>query len=256
MKVLLETKNLTKNFGGLAAVQGVNLTVNQGEVLGLIGPNGSGKTTFFNLVTGFLHSSEGSIIFDGNDITKLAPHKIAKKGIVRSFQLVDLIRSRTALENVSLAFYMHTGIGFWEAWFHTPGSSAKEKRILANATELLDFVGMANMKDELAGNLPVGYRKLLSIAMGLAASPKLLLLDEPTAGMSAEETANTVNQLGKVRDRGVTMMVVEHDMKVVMGFSNRIVVLNYGRKIAEGSPSEIKANREVIAAYLGTKKGA
>lgn len=256
MTVLLETRNLSKFFGGLAAVQDVNVTVNKGEVVGLIGPNGAGKSTFFNLLTGFLRPSSGTVMFDGEEIVGLAPHRLAKKGITRSFQLVSLVKSKTALENLSLSFHLHTGIGLFESWIHSRASQDKEKQILDEALDLLDFVDMKSMKDELAGNLSTGHQKLLSIAMGLATSPKLLLLDEPTAGMSAEETDNTIQQLGKVRDRGVTMMVVEHDMRVVMGFSDRIIVLNYGQKIAEGSPSEIRTNKRVIEAYLGREQEA
>jgi len=254
MPVLLETKKLTKHFGGLAAIQDLDLVVNKGEVVSLIGPNGAGKSTFFSLVTGFLHPSKGFVMFNGENISGLPPHKIAKKGMVRSFQLVSLITKCSALENVSLAFHLNTGIGFWETWLHTPSSKKKEMDILREAVELLDFVGMAGMQNELAGNLSLGYQKMLSIAMHLAASPKLLLLDEPTAGMSARETDTTIRQLGKVRDRGVTMMVVEHDMRVVMSFSDRIIVLNYGHKIAEGSPYEIQNNKQVIEAYLGTEQ--
>jgi branched-chain amino acid transport system ATP-binding protein len=253
--VLLETNGLTKHFGGLAAVCQLDIYVNQGEMVGLIGPNGAGKTTVFNLITGVLRPTRGKVLFDGHDITGRKPHVIAKMGIGRTFQLASLFADFTVLENVVASFYLYPKSGFWEALFHTPAYRKKEEYILNQAEEVLQLVGLDKVKDELAKNLPHGHQKVLNVARALAVKPKLLLLDEPIAGMTRDEIVFSLGVFEKMRSQGITILLVEHNMEI-MSLCDRIIVLNFGNKIAEGSSEEVRQNGDVIQAYFGSDYAA
>jgi branched-chain amino acid transport system ATP-binding protein len=250
--MLLETKGLTKFFGGLAAVFELDMCIKEGEIVGLIGPNGAGKTTVFNLITGFLQPSMGKIVFDGRAITGTRPHLIAKMGIGRTFQLAYLFPDFTVLENVVASFHLHPKPGLWEALFNTSFNREKEEYILSQAREILQFVGLEEVKDTLGRNLPHGYQKLLTMARALAIKPKLLLLDEPVAGMSLEEINFAMSVIEKIRSQGITILLVEHNMKI-MSLCDRVIVINFGNKIAEGSMEEVRQNKDVIRAYFGTE---
>ena len=246
---LLETRQLTRLFGGLAAVNRVDLTVDKGEIVGLIGPNGAGKTTCFNLLTGFLRPTRGSIVFDGEDITGLRPHQIAARGLVRTFQQTTLFPDLTALQNVLLGLHLHSGKGPRQVLFSRRDFPADE---IARGREVLDFTGLAAHADQLSRNLPHGHQRVLGIAMALAAQPRLLLLDEPVTGMNLDESGRVMELVKTIRSRGTTVLLVEHNMKAVMGTCERIVVLNVGQKLAEGTPSQVSTSPDVIQAYLGT----
>lgn len=253
--MLLETKGLTKYFGGLVAVSDLDIYVNQGEIVGLIGPNGAGKTTVFNLITGVLRPSAGKIIYDNQDITGKKPHIAAKMGIGRTFQLASLFADFTVLENVVASFYLYPKSGFWEAMFNTPSYRKKEGYIANQALEILQLVGLDGVKDELAKNLPHGYQKVLGVARALAVKPKLLLLDEPIAGMTPDEINFSLTAFEKMRSQGITFLMVEHNMEI-MSLCDRVIVLNFGHKIAEGLPEEVRQNEDVIQAYFGSEHAA
>ena len=246
---LLETRELTRLFGGLAAVNRVDLTVDKGEIVGLIGPNGAGKTTCFNLLSGFLRPTRGSIVFDGEDITGLRPHQIAARGLVRTFQQTTLFQDLTALENVLLGLHLSSGKGPRQVLFSRRDFPADE---IARGREVLDFTGLSAHADQLSRNLPHGYQRVLGIAMALAAQPRLLMLDEPVTGMNLDESGRVMELVQTIRSRGTTILLVEHNMKAVMGTCERIVVLNFGQKLAEGTPSQVSTSPAVIQAYLGT----
>ena len=249
---LLEVRNLSKYFGGLAAVDNVSMEAHEGEILGLVGPNGAGKTTLFNLVTGFFRPSAGKIMFQGKNVTGRKPNRIAEKGIVRTFQTANtLFQMRTARENVLIACHLQYRAGFLRVLLNTPFARREERETEQRALELIEMMGLSPVKDEYAGNLPHGHQRMLGVCLALAANPQLLLLDEPVTGLTAEETSTFIDRLRKLRDSGITILLVEHNMRAVMGGCDRIVVLNHGRKIAEGSPEEIRGNQEVIEAYLG-----
>ena len=248
--MLLETKSLTKYFGGLAAVSEVDMAIDEGQIVGLIGPNGAGKTTFFNLITGFLRPSKGEINFEGRDISHKKPYSIAKMGIGRTFQLATSFSDFSVLENVVASFHLYAKPNLWEAIFRTSTYHRKEEYILNQAMETLRITGLTKVKNELAKNLPHGYQKMLTMARALAINPKLLLLDEPLSGMNPGEIGTAMEVIEKARQEGVTILLVEHNLKI-MDICNKMIVLNYGCKIAEGSPGEVRENREVIAAYLG-----
>ncbi len=250
--MFLETQGLTKFFGGLAAVFDLNMYIKEGEIVGLIGPNGAGKTTVFNLITGFLQPSRGKIAFDGKMITGARPHLIAKMGIGRTFQLAYLFPDFTVLENIVASFHLHPKPGLWEALFNTSSKRKKEEYILSQAWEILQFVGLEEVKDTLGRNLPHGYQKLLTMARALAIRPKLLLLDEPVAGMGLEEINFAMSVIEKIRSQGITILLVEHNMKI-MNLCDRVIVINFGNKIAEGSMEEVRQNKDVIQAYFGTE---
>lgn len=254
-EVLLETKGLTKYFGGLVAVSNLDMYVNQGEIVGLIGPNGAGKTTVFNLITGVLRPSEGKIIYDNKDITGKKPHVAAKMGIGRTFQLASLFADFTVLENIVASFYLYPKSGFWEAMFNTPSYRKKEEYISNQALEILQLVGLDEVKDELAKNLPHGYQKVLGVARALAVKPKLLLLDEPIAGMTRDEIKFSLTAFEKMRIQGITFLLVEHNMEI-MNLCDRVIALNFGNKIAEGLPEEVRQNEDVIQAYFGSEHAA
>lgn len=245
---LLEAHNLTKHFGGLAAVDQVDIAVAAGEIVGLIGPNGAGKTTCFNLLSGFLTPTSGSITFDGESILGLRPHHIVARGLVRTFQLTTLFQDLTVLENVLLGLHLHSRRGFGRVLFSLHEYPRDELR---RSHEVLAFTGLSPYADELAKNLPHGYQRTLGIAMAMATQPRLLMLDEPVTGMNFEESQHVMDLVKTIRDRGTTILLVEHNMKAVMGTCERIVVLNFGQKLTEGTPAEVGRNRDVIAAYLG-----
>jgi branched-chain amino acid transport system ATP-binding protein len=232
-------------------VNHLDFAVSEGEAVGLIGPNGAGKTTTFNLITGFLRTTKGTIFFEGENLVGETPHSVAKRGIVRTFQATSIFPGFTVLQNLVAACHLKPRIGFWEAALHTMSSRKKEKDVLDQAHQILEFVGMEQMKDLPASSLPHGHKRILGIAIALAAHPKLLLLDEPLSGMNASEVVAALELIKRIWHRGTTILLIEHNMRAAMGFCQRIVVLNFGEKIAEGSPKEVRENKEVIRAYLG-----
>ena len=252
---MLEIRALSKHFGGLAAISELDLDVNKGEILGLIGPNGAGKTTLFNVISGVYAPTRGKVIFKGEDISSAKPYQVAAKGIVRTFQAAILFQEATVLENVLVGQYLQQEANILGAIFNIPSARSKEENLQQRVMGILEFMGLASLTNELAKNLPHGHQRALAISISLAANPELLLLDEPVTGMNPTETLTMITKIQKIRDSGVTIAIVEHDMKTVMGLSDRIVVLNYGRKIAEGLPERIRENRDVIEAYLGTESG-
>jgi branched-chain amino acid transport system ATP-binding protein len=251
---LLRVDHLTVKFGGLTAVNEVDFSIFPGEIVSLIGPNGAGKTTTFNAVTGFLSPTGGSIQFGGEELICLKPHRIAEKGITRTFQITSLFPGLSVQENIRTGHHLQERETLWDAFLNTRRKRRVEEETLAKTAEILKFIGLEEKKEAIAGSLPYGDQRILEIGIALAANPKLLLLDEPSAGLNDSETRSMKDLIQKMREKSITIFLVEHDMKLVMGISDRIVVLNFGKKIATGTPEEIKNNPEVIRAYLGERK--
>jgi branched-chain amino acid transport system ATP-binding protein len=254
---MLQIDGLTKYFGGLGAVTDLDLDVFEGEILGLIGPNGAGKSTVMNMIAGTSRPSAGRLIFKGKEITNLPPHRIAAKGIARVFQSNTLFQNLPAATNVRIGLHLHSRIGFWGAFLNLSYVHQREEYLRKEAYEILKFVGLFGQEEQLALNLPHGNQRILCLAVALAVKPVLLLLDEPMTGMNADEVNRMLSLIRALRnERGITVIMVEHNMRAVMGLCDRIAVLNYGRRIAEGSPHEISENRQVIQAYLGVEQDA
>lgn len=251
MAMLLEIDSVVKSFGGLTALADVSFSVRRGQIKSVIGPNGAGKTTLYNVVTGVLSLSEGVIRFCGERIDGLKPHVISRKGIARTFQSVELFENMSVIENVMLGRHVRTETGIIGGAFRLPKCRKEEQAIHERSLELLEFVGLRERAHEESAGLPFGLQRYLEIARALATDPQLLLLDEPASGLDHSEALTLADLILKICDRGITVLLVEHNMDVAMEISNEIVVLNYGRKIAEGTPREIQDNSDVISAYLG-----
>jgi branched-chain amino acid transport system ATP-binding protein len=249
--VLLRVDGLTKRFGGLQAVSGLDMGVGSGEIVGLIGPNGAGKTTVFNLLTGAQRPTMGKVVFEDKDITGRKPHSVAALGMVRTFQITNIFSNFTVRQNLALACNLRAGISYWGSVFRSRRSRDKERQVLQRCDEILTTVGLERVKDAAAGTLAHGHKNLLGVAIALAAEPKLLLLDEPLAGMNAHEVLEAMSVIRRLWENGTTILLIEHNMKAAMALCERLVVISFGKKIAEGTPAEMRANKSVIEAYLG-----
>jgi len=247
----LSIEHIAVHFGGLVAIADMSFTVNEGEVVSLIGPNGAGKTTAFNVITGFLRPTKGDVRYRGMSLHHLKPHQVTALGLARTFQRTSVFQSVSVFENVMIGLHRRGRSHLWDTLLALPRERQSEEELRAKAAEILKFVGIERRADDIAGSLPYGEQRLLGVALALAADPSMLLLDEPVSGMNPTETSRFMQLLSKLRELGVTILLVEHDMPMVMGVSDRIVVLNYGRIIAEGPPAAIQGNPEVIRAYLG-----
>jgi branched-chain amino acid transport system ATP-binding protein len=248
---ILQIMKVTRRFGGLVAVNAVTFDVKRGEIFALIGPNGAGKTTLFNGITGLFPPSEGRVVFNGRDVTGKPPHRVAELGIARTFQNIRLFDYMSAVDNVKVGRHVRMRSMVWDALLHPPWERNEERRVTDEAMELLRFVGIERFSHHLARNLPYGQQRRLEIARALATEPRLLLLDEPAAGFTPQEKVELMALMRKIQAAGTTVFLIEHDMKVVMGSAERIVVLDHGEKVAEGAPEEVRHNPRVIEAYLG-----
>lgn len=257
MPPLLKARGLTKTFGGLDAVKGLNFDVNKEEILGIIGPNGAGKSTVFNMISGTYKPTSGTVVFRSEDITGLPPHQIARRGIARLFQGNVLFPHFTVVKNVSIGFHLHTELGLFGFLFGGPAANRREEVLHEKTMEILELIGLAGEADRVASSQPHGNQRLVCLGIALAAEPKLLLLDEPVTGMNAQEVSDMLAVIRKLRkERGITSIVVEHNMRAVMGLCDRIVTISHGKKIAEGTPKKIASNAAVIEAYLGAEQDA
>lgn len=248
---MIEIRSITQKFGGITALDDISFQVAKGTITGVIGPNGAGKTTLFNIITGIYTQTSGQIFLHGTDISCIPAENLTKRGLVRTFQNIELFSSMTVLENIMVGLHSKTHSGIFSCMTKLPWLSAEEKDIRSQAQKWLSFCHLEDLQDQLAGNLPFGKGRLLEIARSLAASPEILLMDEPAAGLNNRETRDLANLILQIRDSGVTIVLVEHDMELVMEICDQIVVLNLGKKLAEGTPREIQDNPQVIAAYLG-----
>jgi branched-chain amino acid transport system ATP-binding protein len=257
MTPIMQIKNNTKRYGGLTAVNDDSFDVRAGEILSLIGPNGAGKSTLFKLISSFVPATSGEVLFNGERISSLAPHKVARMGVVRTFQETTIFRSMTVRENIIVSHHLRSKASLLGFFLGTKQAKEDEAAFAASADDIVDFLGLQGIRNELASNLPQGHLRALGMAIGLATDPKVILLDEPFAGMNHDETMKMVGLVRRLRDeRGVTVLLVEHDMPAVMKISDRIVCINFGQKIAEGTPKEIRENEKVIEAYLGSEDAA
>jgi len=252
MPVLLQANQISKHFGGINALSEVSLSINKGEVYGLIGPNGAGKTTFFNCLTGLYHADGGSFVFNGKPLATHAPHLVAAQGIARTFQNIRLFAQMTVKQNVMVGCHLRSKAGVWAAILRTATKQREEAEIRRRADELLHYVGLADSAEELAGNLPYGDQRSLEIARALASEPLLLCLDEPAAGMNSKETAGLKTLIEGIRQDGTTILLIEHDVRLVMGLCDRVAVLDYGALICEDVPALVQKDARVIEAYLGS----
>ena len=248
---MLELKGITQIFGGVTALQDVSFTIQSDVITGVIGPNGAGKTTLFNIVTGIYQQTSGQVFFEGADISGIPAEKLASLGMVRTFQNIELFGQMTVLENVMVGLHSRSSSGLFACSFKMPWALKEERRIHDEALEWLRFVGIDDLAEQTAANLPFGKGRMLEIARAMACKSRMILMDEPAAGLNSQETIGLAELIRKIRDLGVTVVLVEHDMELVMDICDRIVVLNLGQKLAEGTPREIQDNTEVIAAYLG-----
>ena len=251
--VILETKKLSKDFGGLRALDNVDLVVNQGEIFGLIGPNGSGKTTALSVISGFLKPTTGEITFKGRPITRFEPHQIAKKGLIRTFQFTSVFSDLTVKDNIIRGMNLYLTNHILGSLFQSKGYRNEEAKLSNEVINILSFVKLQGKSEMLARNLPAAEQKTLAIAIAMAAKPELLMLDEPVSGMTPQEVAEQMKLIRSIQQNGTSVLIIEHNMKVIMGLCSRIMVLNQGSKIAEGTPEEVSKNEDVILAYLGKR---
>lgn len=257
MNPILEVQAVSKRYGGLIAVNEVSFDVNEGEILSVIGPNGAGKSTLFKLISSFTPISSGQVLFKGDRISNLSPHVVARKGVVRTFQETTIFRSMTVRENVIVSHHLRSKASLFDFFLGTSVAKTDEKKFGLSADEILEFLDLFDIRHELASNLPQGHLRALGMAIGMATGPAILLLDEPFAGMNHDETMKMVGLVKSLRaEKNITVLLVEHDMPAVMKISDRIVVINFGQKIAEGRPAEIQSNESVIEAYLGSEDDA